>query len=75
MTSIKEANDITIMKLDELEGSLRKFEMGFKENETEKRKDIAFSVETTTKGINNMQHKQLLDSVALITKTFGRVMK
>ncbi|TYK00077.1 gag-pol polyprotein [Cucumis melo var. makuwa] len=46
VTAIEEANDITTMKLDELFGSLRTFELSFDDNATKKKSGIAFQGET-----------------------------
>lgn len=45
--AIEEAKDITTMRLDELIGSLRAFEISLKDDDLETEKEIGFSIETS----------------------------
>lgn len=74
VTAIEEAKDISSMKLDELIGSLRTFEMRLKDSGTTS-KEIAFSVESSKESVGATSHKEILESMALMTKTFTRVLR
>ncbi|KAA0046626.1 gag-proteinase polyprotein [Cucumis melo var. makuwa] len=56
VTAIEEANDITTMKLDELFGSLRTFELSFDNNATKKKSGIAFQGKSDD--VTKSNHKQ-----------------
>lgn len=75
VTAIEEAKDITVLKLDELIGSLITFEMGFREDDLVKRKEIAFAAESKVAESGNGLQKELLETVALITKNFSKMLK
>jgi len=75
VTAIEEAKNIETMRLDELMGSLRTFEMNLSQNEKEKEisQGIAFQAEVE----DNVEEEDedLAESIARLTKNFNRVMK
>jgi len=71
VTAIEEAKDIQTMKLDELMGSLRTFEMNLDENNEEKKeKSIAFQAE-----VDYDDEEDLAQSITKLSKKFNKVMK
>lgn len=73
--AIEEVQDITTMKLDELIGSLRAFEMRLKIDERDTKKEIAFTPGASKTVPAIAVHKEILESMALMTKTFNRAFK
>ena len=75
VTAIEEAKNIETMRLDELMGSLRTFEMNLSQNkkENEISQGIAFQAEVE----DNVEEKDedLAESLAQLTKNFIRMMK
>ncbi|XP_057775493.1 uncharacterized protein LOC130994468 [Salvia miltiorrhiza] len=74
LTAIDEARDISDMKLEELIGSLRTFEMNLRPERTEKKKSIAFVADSgnSKKGSTKYDSDDLIESLALFTKKFGK---
>ena len=75
VTAIEEAKDIQAMKLDELMGSLRTFEMNFNEDKKEKEIALQAEVQKSYHEEDSDDHKDLAESLDLLTKNFNRVMK
>jgi len=75
--AIKEAHDITTLKLDELFGSLLTFEMAISDRENKKGKGIAFeSIYEKEAIVNHSDNEANMDeSIALLTKQFSKVVK
>ncbi|KAA0067010.1 putative mitochondrial protein [Cucumis melo var. makuwa] len=73
VTTMKEANDITTMKLDELFGSLRTFELSLNDNLLKKKSGIAFqgiSDDNATSNQKQPQDENLAEIVVLVSIRF-----
>ena len=71
VTAIEEAKDIQTMKLDELMGSLRTFEMNLDENKGgKKEKSIAFQAK-----VDSDDEEDLAQCITRLSKKFNKVMK
>ncbi|KAH6762795.1 hypothetical protein C2S52_020228 [Perilla frutescens var. hirtella] len=76
VTAIEEAKDVSKMKLQELMGPLRTFEMGLTDEETAQKKSIAFQAGSSSDVPNNVPDKQdLAESIALLIKNFSKFVK
>ena len=76
VTTIEEAHDITMLKLDELFGSLLTCEMVLSNREDKKGKDIAFkSVQEEEVLDNKSPNDNVNKSATLLTKLFSKVVK
>ncbi|KAH6755901.1 hypothetical protein C2S53_007158 [Perilla frutescens var. hirtella] len=76
VTAIEEAKDVGKMKLQELMGSLRTFEMGLTEEETVKKKSIAFQVGSSADVPSNVPDKaDIAESIATLSKNFSKFIK
>ena len=75
VTAIEEAKDIQAMKLDELMGSLRTFEMNFNEDKKEKEIALQAEVQKSHHEEDSDVHEDLAESLNLLTKNFNRVMQ
>ncbi|XP_057779449.1 uncharacterized protein LOC130998029 [Salvia miltiorrhiza] len=74
VTAIDEAHDVSDMKLEELIGSLRTFEMNLKSEKSGEKKCIAFAAESRSSKLDmaNFDTDDLVKSFALFTKKFGK---
>ncbi|XP_057790804.1 uncharacterized protein LOC131007909 [Salvia miltiorrhiza] len=74
LTAIDEARDVSDMKLEELIGSLRTFEMNLRPERSEKKKSIAFVADSgnNKKDSTKFDSDDLVESLALFTKNFGK---
>ncbi|XP_057785954.1 uncharacterized protein LOC131003485 [Salvia miltiorrhiza] len=74
ITAIDEARDVSYMKLEELIGSLRTFEMNLRPERIEKKKSIAFVADSgnSKKVSTKYDSDDLVESLALFTKNFGK---
>ncbi|XP_057808926.1 uncharacterized protein LOC131023403 [Salvia miltiorrhiza] len=74
ITVIDEARDVSDMKLEELIGSLRTFEMNLRSEKFEKRKSLAFVADSSSKNKESQKFDtdELVESFALFTKNFGK---
>ena len=78
VTTIEEAKDMTAMKLEELMGSLRTFEMNLEEERGEKKvKGIALKTEAERDDVKSCydDDEELIESVAMLSTNVGRIMK
>ena len=80
VTAIEEAKDVRKMRLDEMIGSLRTFEMTLEEDRQEKKdRSIAFQVESQKNSVATEESEQepddLEESLALLTKNFSHFVK
>ncbi|KAA0038179.1 gag-proteinase polyprotein [Cucumis melo var. makuwa] len=77
VTAIKEAHDITTLKLDELFGSLFTLEMTISNRENKKGKRITFkSIYEEETLVNQSDNEVNIDeSIALLTKQFSKVVR
>lgn len=77
VTTIEEAHDITMLKLDELFGSLLTFEMAIPNREDTKGKDIAFKAIHKEEVLDNNKspNENANESIALLTKQYSKVVK
>ena len=67
---------MTIMRLDELMGSLQTFEMNLKQNKRQKDKRIAWQAEAhETEDDAQIHDQDMTDSVVLPTKNFQKFLK
>ena len=78
VTAIEEAKDVQNMKLDELMGSLRTFEMNLEEEKGDKKpKGIAFQAESRDN--NSIEHldedDDIAETMALMSKNFSKIYK
>ena len=69
--SIGEAKNFETMKLKELIGSLRTFEMELKEDKKQRKRTVAFQVELQQ--LEEEEGDDLVESMALLTKNFNQV--
>ena len=70
VTAIKEAHDITTLDLDELFGSLLRFEMPTADRESKKGKGIAFKSTHVSEEVECDIEANMDESIALLTKQF-----
>ena len=78
VTAIEEAKDVQNMKLEELMGSLRTFEMNLDEEKGDKKsKGIAFQAENREDQIEVFWNEDddLTESMVLLSKNFSKVLK
>ncbi|KAH6785832.1 hypothetical protein C2S51_038287 [Perilla frutescens var. frutescens] len=76
VTANEEANDVSKMKLQELMGSLRTFEMGLTNEETVQKKSIAFQAGSSSDVPNTVSDKNdLTESIALLAKNISKFIK
>ena len=78
VTAIEEAKDVQNMKLDELMGSLRTFEMNLEEEKGDKKpKGIAFQAESRDdKSIEHWdEDDDIAETMALMSKNFSKIYK
>ena len=77
VTTIKEAQDISNAKVDDLIGSLQNFEITINNKTDKKGKGIAFvsNVETDETQANHEDNENLLESLVLLGRQFKRIFK
>ncbi|KAH6780249.1 hypothetical protein C2S52_011486 [Perilla frutescens var. hirtella] len=74
--AIEEAKNVSKMKLQELMGSLRTFEMGLTDEEIVQKKSIVFQAGSSSDVPSNVSDKNdLTESIALLTKNFLKFVK
>src|ERR1044072_3058372 len=77
VTAIEEAQDITLMQVDELIGSLQTFELSLNDKADKKNKSIAF-VSNTYEGDDDSESDlagEFTEALALLSKKFNRAFK
>lgn len=77
VTTIEKAHDIVIMKVDELSGSLRTFEMSFDEKPNKKSKNIALqsNLENDASAVKIKESDEnLAQLISLLAKQFGKAL-
>ncbi|KAA0041971.1 gag-pol polyprotein [Cucumis melo var. makuwa] len=75
VTAIKEANDITTMKLDELFSSLSTFELSFDDHGKKKKEGITFQgvcEETSKHDQKPTSEENLVEAVTLLSRRFTK---
>jgi hypothetical protein len=76
VTTVEEANDISEMKVDELIGSLKTFEVAFNDKSESKLKNIAFASNTGEDELKDGDSAEnVSESIALIGKQLNRVIQ
>ena len=71
-TSIREAKDLKMMRLEELMGSLLTFEIEINEDSKEKKKIVELRAESE---LPIDERNELLESIALLSKNFEKAIK
>ena len=76
VTTIEEAQDISIIKVDELIGSLLTFKMEINNKSKKRNQSVAFKadIEDVDEHVEEDIDDNLTESVILIAKRFGNVM-
>ena len=76
VTVIEEPNDVQNMKLEELMGSLRTFEMNLEEEGDKKSKGIAFHAESQDEQIEEPgdEDDDLAETMTILSKNFSKVL-
>lgn len=78
VTTIEKAHDIVTMKVDELSGSLRTFEMSFDEKPNKKSKNIALqsNLENDASAVKiKDSNENLTQLISLLAKQFGKALR
>ena len=77
VTAIEEAKDVTTLKLEELMGSLRMFEMNFEEERAKKNQGIVLKVDTKRDDLESRydDDEDLVELIEILSKNIERVMK
>ena len=73
VAAIGEAKNLETMKLEELIGSLRTFEMELEENKKQRKTTMVFQIEPQQ--VEKEEGDDLIESMALLTKNFNQVVK
>ncbi|TYK00111.1 gag-pol polyprotein [Cucumis melo var. makuwa] len=76
ITTLEEANDVSKMKLDEMFGSLRTFELYLEEGESKRKTSIALTSvkeEVVEEPKISANEESLVESIVLLTKQVAKL--